>query len=507
MEMSEKRKVELNSKYGDNSLSPIPTDYLNKAKFESARYILFVNKDNKHGYCEHCGKTVEFDKTKHKEEVVCPNCKGKMTVQHTWRKPKCEWHLDWFVYGQAVDNETIVLRYIGVNQNEDYTKTVKELAREVFDYKHGWSYKYSFVDNTWKIKSSYYFTEFIMGYHRRKQCCIGATEINNVKAEVAKLDCMKYFKHLNRYYRVYVYPRDNVKCLMNVSLYEKLENAGLGKLAMSDYTRYYKAIKYKRTETSLIKMLGIDKLRFNLLRKYSNVTSLDFIREHKDMPIDMLQYILSNNAISTYQMMNNNLNTNTFKALKYIVSNKINTWEYSHYFDMLNKLGYQLDNSYLYPKDFRKADSRVTDEYLAKQNEIKLKHMTKQSAIIKKISDGLRGMENLREFLDGSKGLLVYVPESAKDLLDEGRSLHNCIGTYVDRVAEGKTFVFFVRKLDAPNEPFVAFEYANGGVVQCRYDHNKAVKDDNIINFVDAFAERLRKNKVLYFDSFDIKVA
>jgi hypothetical protein len=112
-------------------------------------------------------------------------------------------------------------------------------------------------------------------------------------------------------------------------------------------------------------------------------------------------------------------------------------------------------------------------------------------------------MPDLQEFLGKSKGLLVYVPESARDLVTEGRLLHNCIGNYVDRVAEKKTLVFFVRKLDAPQAPFVAFEYANGEVLQCRYDNNRAVKGDTeegakILNFVEAFAQKLRENHVLY---------
>jgi hypothetical protein len=44
----------------------------------------------------------------------------------------------------------------------------------------------------------------------------------------------------------------------------------------------------------------------------------------------------------------------------------------------------------------------------------------------------------------------------------------------------------------------VAFEYVNGEVVQCRYDYNKAVDDEKIISFVDAFAKRLRENNVMY---------
>ena len=112
-------------------------------------------------------------------------------------------------------------------------------------------------------------------------------------------------------------------------------------------------------------------------------------------------------------------------------------------------------------------------------------------------------MEGLQEFLNGSNGLLVYVPESSEDLIAEGKSMNNCVGTYVDRIAEGKTFVFFVRRLDDPTAPFVDFEYCNGEVIQCRYDHNETATEDTeqgakIISFVDAFANKLRKNNVLY---------
>ena len=107
-------------------------------------------------------------------------------------------------------------------------------------------------------------------------------------------------------------------------------------------------------------------------------------------------------------------------------------------------------------------------------------------------------MPDLQEFLSGSDGLLVYVPESTKDLVKESKALHNCLGTYAERIANGKTLVFFVRRLNDPTAPFVAFEYVNGDVVQCRADNNQNVNDDKIVSFVDAFAERLRKNNVLY---------
>ena len=67
----------------------------------------------------------------------------------------------------------------------------------------------------------------------------------------------------------------------------------------------------------------------------------------------------------------------------------------------------------------------------------------------------------------------------------------------MDRISEGKTFIFFVRRLNAPNDPFVAFEYHDGKVVQCKADHNRSVEDSNVVDFVEAFTNRLRSNNVM----------
>lgn len=495
-----KRKAELQLRFGDNAFTPISADYIEQARELSARYILFVNKDNKHGYCEHCCNDVEFTKTKHKEKMICPNCGKELTVQHTWRKARCDWNVDWFVKGEVVDDETFALRYIEVSQKADYTKEISEKAREIYDFKHGWSYQFSNLQTGWTVNSRYYFTEFTMNWHRRYECCIAAKALNNIASELKGITTLKYFDQLNEYFGIYVYARDSIRQLMNASLYEKLEKVGLGEIAKDDYKRYNgERIKYKRSETSLIKMLGIDKLRYNILLSNGTYESLGFIRENKGLSIKMLDYVVSNKVIKEFKALKEiDMSESRFmKTLKYLKKNNINVYEYKHYIDLLEKLKYKLDESYLFPKDFAKEDMRVSDEYLKMTDKKAYREKLKKDGLIKQISDGLRKMPDLQEFMNGTNGLLVYVPESDEDLKREGKALHCCLGTYTDRVAYGKTLVFFVRKLNDPTAPFVAFEYHNGNVVQCRYDHNEPVKDDNIISFVDAFSKMLKKNKVL----------
>ena len=124
--MSAKRKEELQAKYGNNAFTPIKSRYIEQAREMSARYILFVNKDNKHGFCEKCCHDVTFEKTKHKDKATCPNCGAELTIQHTWRKQVCKWNVDWYVIGELVDEDTFALRYIEVEQNINYIKSIKE---------------------------------------------------------------------------------------------------------------------------------------------------------------------------------------------------------------------------------------------------------------------------------------------------------------------------------------------------------------------------------------------
>ena len=67
----------------------------------------------------------------------------------------------------------------------------------------------------------------------------------------------------------------------------------------------------------------------------------------------------------------------------------------------------------------------------------------------------------------------------------------------MDRYAEGKTLIFFVRRIEDPTAPYIAMEYCHGRVVQCRYNYNKRVEDEKIIGFTNALAEALAKEKIL----------
>lgn len=502
------KRKELLKECGD-LIRPLNKKQIEWIRKDTAKYIWFDNKDAIHGHCDRCERDVEFKtKTKHNDKVKCPRCRQEMKIRHSWRVKYTE-EVDFRVIVKVIDKAKILYRYVLVEQiGRD--RTYGEVARELVDYEYKKRFQYEYDSkNGWvEGRSQRWFQEYNM-YQYRKYCCLQADLYTpGLKAELKKLDALKYIEDATPYVtnKHFYVCSSIVELIRHADIYEKLEKAGHKEFGIKEFHSWlgYWGSRdsynlYDETQSSLVKMMKLNNGNYKRWQKFETKEALKYLQKYPSIKDETFDYVMNNHiSIDDYCTLNELKIGHEIKAMRYIEKNELAFGEYAHYVRLLKECGYTLDKAYLFPKDFRKEDLRISEEYKKRRKELEQKKKAKQNELIKGISDGLRNMDGLKEFLDGSKGLLVYVPESAEELENEGKALHNCIGTYVERVAEGKTLVFFVRKLESPNAPFVAFEYCNGEVIQCRYDHNKAVDDDKIINFVDALAERLRKNNVLY---------
>lgn len=90
--------------------------------------------------------------------------------------------------------------------------------------------------------------------------------------------------------------------------------------------------------------------------------------------------------------------------------------------------------------------------------------------------------------------LMALCALSQGELNSESRFLHHCVRTYGNRIAEGRTLIYFVRKTDEPNTPFYTLEISprNGTVIQCRGDHNCSMTEE-VREFKDGFEKEFRK--------------
>jgi len=496
-------KVKAWSEQYNAILKPITNAQKEYHRRQSSKWILVHDKDG-NATCTKCKSNITIH-AKHKSKVICPECKEQMIVQHEWRMSKYIEIINWMVIPKAINNHVLCLRFIEAYQLGNKEMYIGEKARMFIDeYQAEYDCYCKFGNNWCKGKAPYFRVDTYM--FPNKYACYNAYEYpRNFFKEINKLDCFKYYPAETEYSCEY-YSTQLHYMVRSAKLNEKLNKVGMKDL-VGYHRNYYinhgdRCYPMNHKATSLINMLKLDNYRYSILKKYPDIDMLICLQQNKNF--NEADFELAERVISRYTKVNklaNKISVSFKKMYKYLSEGlskgKRHYYdvfgEYDHYLWLCKELGYDIkDTYYSMPKDFRAADKKLTDEYNAKLEKEEAEKLAKKDGLIKKIADGLHAIPKLQEFFEGANGLFVYVPESSAELIREGKELHNCIGTYIDRIAEGKTNVFFVRKLDDPTAPFVAFEYCNGEIIQCRYNHNKTVEDTEIISFVDKFADALK---------------
>lgn len=153
--------------------------------------------------------------------------------------------------------------------------------------------------------------------------------------------------------------------------------------------------------------------------------------------------------------------------------------DYKDYMNTAEKLGMDIHkNSVLRPSNLKEAHDETMLRLTAVKNE----------AIDKAIAECARA-DQFR------LGHLMVVPAlSQEDLNKESAKLHHCVKTYGDKIANGKCWIFFIRNVDAPDEPYYTLETDTAGkFVQCRGKHNCSMTDE-VSDFKDGFIKALQMN-------------
>lgn len=153
-------------------------------------------------------------------------------------------------------------------------------------------------------------------------------------------------------------------------------------------------------------------------------------------------------------------------------------------------LKYDMKDMYvLLPPDFSKAHDRVMKEYQAFKDEQERKRQAEMERLIKQALDAAGDTPAM---MMKARGLMLVLPKSGAEIKEEGRVLHHCVGTYVERVAKGETMILFVRKETAPDVPYFTLEYRDGKVIQCRGKRNCSMTKD-VKAFVKAFERKMQE--------------
>jgi hypothetical protein len=147
------------------------------------------------------------------------------------------------------------------------------------------------------------------------------------------------------------------------------------------------------------------------------------------------------------------------------------------YWDMLKKVYGSYPEELRYPKDLVQAHDDVQKRVREKECEALRAKFLKRYAELDRLS-----ME------DEDLGLMIRPCKTQMEMIEEGKFLHHCVGSYANRHANGSTAIFFIRKIEKPDEPFYTLEYKDD-----RVDQNRGMKNADRTEEVKAFEAKWLK--------------
>ena len=139
--------------------------------------------------------------------------------------------------------------------------------------------------------------------------------------------------------------------------------------------------------------------------------------------------------------------------IKYFLENENNAcMGPSNYCDLITALKFfhldLNDTKNIYPKDFKYWHDFYMEKMTASKNaELDLK--------IKSMADKYKKLGCVVGCLK------LILPTKTNDFIKEGEALHHCVGKmgYNEKMAKGTSLILFVRKVEAPEKPYVTMEY------------------------------------------------
>lgn len=174
--------------------------------------------------------------------------------------------------------------------------------------------------------------------------------------------------------------------------------------------------------------------------------------------------------------------------------------QYEDYLDMAEGLGKRMDDEMVYrPRDLKRRHDGAVEEYDRRREEMRRK-MDKEAAEreAQRMREKYPGYEGLlaeiREKYEYASGdYLICVPGDFSQITAEGMALHHCVGNterYFDRIVSRETYICFLRKASAPEEPFYTIEVEPGGTIR---QHRGAYDEEPDIEQIKPFLREWQK--------------
>ena len=143
------------------------------------------------------------------------------------------------------------------------------------------------------------------------------------------------------------------------------------------------------------------------------------------------------------------------------------------YLAMCEKLGMAPDK---YTNSLKREHDIAVRNYNARQDECSNRKIAEVGEEISKFN-----------YVDKSAGLFIRSITDFEDLKNEGIKMHNCVGSYSNRIINGYSYIFVIRSIKHPDDSIITVELnpENLSVVQQYLSYNRSITDERQLQFIN----------------------
>ena len=443
-------------------------------------------------YCSYCGKVIKVDerKIKHKQEIRHAGCGQQVTVLKRTGMVDVARRV---MMIQNMDEEKSVIRHFRADEvfhpREGNTKTLKveEVARLIL-WKNG--IKKDPCEIYWGQWSG-----FDCKSNPQGQRLLEGLLFNGNPEEIREALAGTYYepwarlfgefskKNLTLDYNMLMVGARNERFTSFMEMlfrgrFYKLMQEESTKVSVWDHGAYKGAFHLEENEIG--KIFGIrDRQRINRLRDVNGGGTTWRWMQWSDetgakITDETLRYLVKNNfwpseleTLTEHMTLQQAVNyvkrqakeSYKGKSARMIVS------QYDDYVAMCKKLMKKMDDEMVFrPRELKRRHDEAVEEIRAREAEIQAEEYSKK---YKEAEAVLREIKAKYEWQNDE--FIVKVPERIVDVVKEGRALHHCVGNtdrYFDRIKQHETYICFLRKTEAPDEPFYTLEVEPCGTIR-----------------------------------------
>jgi len=91
-------------------------------------------------------------------------------------------------------------------------------------------------------------------------------------------------------------------------------------------------------------------------------------------------------------------------------------------------------------------------------------------------------------YIPNGQTYCILAPRKSDDLVEESKKLHHCVRSYIQRVSEGDTKIYFLRNQASKSLPLVTIEVVGNRICQVRGKYNRDINCDEE-NFIEEWAD------------------